>query len=120
MLPSEFERAVLVIGGGPAGMWAALTAASQGAGVVLADKGFHSGSDATAAAGTGIWYVLPEPARRRKAMASCDSLDGHLADPARMTRVLYRTWDGVNQLADWGYFHTLRPLLAPLGRSRVK
>src|SRR5215467_13187040 len=31
---------VLVIGGGPAGCWAAITAAENGASVVLADKGY--------------------------------------------------------------------------------
>ena len=36
----EFDADVLVLGGGPAGTWAAVSAAEQGACVVLADKGF--------------------------------------------------------------------------------
>lgn len=43
---------VLVIGGGPAGTWAAWSAARQGASVVLVDKGYCGTSRATAAAGT--------------------------------------------------------------------
>ena len=57
----EFDADVLVIGGGPAGTWAAISAAEQGARVVLADKGFCGTSGATAAAGTGVWYVDPDP-----------------------------------------------------------
>ncbi len=36
----ELDADVLVIGGGPAGTWAAVSAAERGARVVLADKGF--------------------------------------------------------------------------------
>lgn len=102
-MTSEFDTDVLVLGGGPAGTWAALTAASSGAHVVLADKGFCGSSGATAAAGTGVWYVPPDPSRRQVAMDSRDTLGGHLADPAWMARVLDRTWHGVNELAEWGY-----------------
>ena len=42
------EADVLVIGGGPAGAWAAISAAAKGARVVLADKGFCGTSGATA------------------------------------------------------------------------
>jgi len=48
------EADVLVIGGGPAGTWAAISAAAQGARVVLADKGFCGTSGATAPSGTGL------------------------------------------------------------------
>ncbi len=49
-----FDADVLVLGGGPAGTWAAVSAAEHGARVVLADKGFCGTSGATAAAGTGV------------------------------------------------------------------
>ncbi|WP_246504237.1 FAD-dependent oxidoreductase [Bradyrhizobium agreste] len=49
----EFDADVLVLGGGPAGTWVAVSAAERGARVVLADKGFCGTSGATAAAGTG-------------------------------------------------------------------
>ena len=44
---------VLVIGGGPAGTWAAIKAAQAGVDVVLADKGYTGASGATASVGTG-------------------------------------------------------------------
>jgi succinate dehydrogenase/fumarate reductase flavoprotein subunit len=64
---------VLVVGGGPAGTWAALKAAAAGASVVLADKGYCGTSGATAAAGTGIWYVPPDPSRRSAASPATDA-----------------------------------------------
>ena len=99
----EFDADVLVLGGGPAGTWAAVSAAEQGARVVLADKGFCGTSGATAAAGTGVWYVDPDPALRQAAMASREKLGGYLQDRRWMTRVLDRTYEQSNRLADWGY-----------------
>lgn len=100
---SGYDADVLVIGGGPAGTWAAISAAQAGASVVLADKGYCGASGATAAAGTAVWYVEPDPARRAAAMASRYEMGGRLASAAWMRRVLDRTWDGINTLAEWGY-----------------
>src|SRR5207245_3835677 len=97
-----FDADVLVIGGGPAGTWAAISAAERGARVVLADKGFGGTSGATAAAGTGVWYVDPEPTLREAAMANREKLGGHLQDRRWMARVLDRTYEQSNRLADWG------------------
>jgi succinate dehydrogenase/fumarate reductase flavoprotein subunit len=94
---------VLVIGGGPAGTWAALSAAERGVKVLLADKGFCGTSGATAAAGTQIWYIPPNPDERKVAMASREAMGGHLANRAWCARVLDTTWDAVNRLAGWGY-----------------
>jgi succinate dehydrogenase/fumarate reductase flavoprotein subunit len=88
---AQFEADVLVIGGGPSGTWAACAAADTGAKVVLADKGYCGSSGATAAAGTGVWYIDPDPAKRKAAMASRESLGGYLADRSWMGRVLDRT-----------------------------
>ena len=98
-----FDADVLVLGGGPAGTWAAISAAEHGARVVLADKGFCGTSGATAAAGTGVWYVDPVPERREAAMASREKLGGYLQDRRWMARVLDQTYAQSNQLADWGY-----------------
>ncbi|QCO19714.1 FAD-dependent oxidoreductase (plasmid) [Azospirillum brasilense] len=100
---AHLEADVLVLGGGPAGTWAAIAAATAGARTVLADKGFCGTSGATAASGTTLWYVDPDPAKRAAAKAAREGLGGHLADHGWMDRVLDRTHAAVGQLADWGY-----------------
>ncbi|WP_330299098.1 FAD-binding protein [Streptomyces sp. NBC_00503] len=97
--PTDHLADVLVVGGGPAATWAALKAARAGASVVLADKGYCGTSGATAAGGTGVWYVPPEPAAREAAMASREGLGGYLADRRWMSRVLDETYDRMNELA---------------------
>lgn len=100
----ELHADVLVVGGGPAGTWAALKAAAAGASVVLADKGYCGTSGATAAAGTGVWYVQPEPELRAKAKASREALGGYLADHEWMDRVLDETYARINELAEVGKY----------------
>jgi succinate dehydrogenase/fumarate reductase flavoprotein subunit len=99
----ELETDVLVIGGGPAGTWAAVSAAASGQQVVLADKGYCGSSGATAPSGTSVWYVDPDPATRKISMQQREGMGGYLADPRWMTRVLDRTYNAINQLADWQY-----------------
>ncbi|MFJ3837438.1 FAD-binding protein [Streptomyces sp. NPDC090054] len=101
---SDLLTDVLVVGGGPAATWAALKAAKDGARVVLADKGWCGTSGATAAGGTGVWYVPPEPAAREAAMASREGLGGYLADRRWMARVLDETYDRINELAVEGRY----------------
>jgi succinate dehydrogenase/fumarate reductase flavoprotein subunit len=90
---------VLVVGGGPAGTWAAIKAAQAGADVVLVDKGRCGSSGATASVGTGIWYVEDQPELREAAMASREALGGHLADRGWMARVLDETYARMDELA---------------------
>jgi succinate dehydrogenase/fumarate reductase flavoprotein subunit len=90
---------VLVIGGGPAGTWAAIKAAQAGVDVVLADKGHTGSSGATASVGTGVWYVDDVPELREAAMASREALGGHLAERDWMTRVLDETHARMDELA---------------------
>ena len=61
---------VLVIGGGPAGAWAALTATEAGARVILVDKGYLGTSGATAPSNTGTWFVPPGEGRARRNRAA--------------------------------------------------
>ena len=89
----ELSAGVLVVGGGPAGRVGGAQGGAGGRGVVLADKGFCGTSGATAAAGTGVWYVPPDPAERVKAMASREALGGYLADRRWMARVLDQTYE---------------------------
>jgi succinate dehydrogenase/fumarate reductase flavoprotein subunit len=71
--------------------------------VVLADKGFCGTSGATAAAGTGVWYVDPDPAKRQAAMANREAMGGYLQDRNWMARVLDRTYENSHRIAEWGY-----------------
>lgn len=90
---------VLVIGGGPAGTWAAIKAAEAGADVVLADKGYTGTSGATASVGTGVWYVDDVPELREAAIAKREKLGAGLTDQTWMTRVLDETIVRMDELA---------------------
>lgn len=99
----KLQADVLVIGGGPAGAWAAITAAGQGASVILVDKGYCGTSGATAPSGTAIWYVKPEQQARENAMMSRMDMGGNLAERPWMQRVLDQTYHSMHQIRDWGY-----------------
>ncbi|MCR2804687.1 FAD-dependent oxidoreductase [Paenibacillus soyae] len=99
----SLEADVLVIGGGPSGVWAALSAANEGARVVLADKGFCGSSGATAPSGTGVWYVQPDAQLRYEAKMSRYEMGGRLAEDSWMNRVLDKAFERMHNLADWGY-----------------
>jgi len=95
---------VLVIGGGPAGAWAALTARARGAErVVLVDKGYCGTSGATASANTGVWYVAPEGDAREHAIQKRLQLSEGLGRRETMEHVLETTWQQIAQLAAWGF-----------------
>jgi succinate dehydrogenase/fumarate reductase flavoprotein subunit len=94
---------VLVLGGGPAGTWAALAAAAAGRRVALADKGYCGTSGAAASGGNNLWYIPPEGGARAEAIAAREVAGGHLTDRRWMERTLARTWAAVGQLAEWGY-----------------
>jgi L-aspartate oxidase len=59
----EIEADVLIIGGGMAAAWAAISAARAGGEVVLVDKGFVGTSGVTATGGPNHWWV-PNAARQ--------------------------------------------------------
>jgi succinate dehydrogenase/fumarate reductase flavoprotein subunit len=93
---------VLVIGGGPAASWAALTATEAGARVIVVDKGYLGTSGATAPSNTGTWFVPPGPGREA-AIARRQLLNGGLAVPRWIDRTLEMAWQRLHALADWGY-----------------
>ncbi|MFD2249266.1 succinate dehydrogenase/fumarate reductase flavoprotein subunit [Pseudochelatococcus lubricantis] len=92
------ETDVLVIGGGPAATWAALTAREEGARVVLADKGYCGSSGVAAPSTIGHWWVAEE--NRPAAMAEKARAGGYLSDPAWMARILDETWRTWPRIAD--------------------
>ncbi|WP_240418209.1 FAD-dependent oxidoreductase [Paenibacillus periandrae] len=99
----HLEADVLILGGGPAGTWAAINAAQAGSKVILVDKGYCGTSGATAPSGTGVWYINPDPSEREKARLSRFELGGELAEYDWMNRVLDQTYENMNKLGEWGY-----------------
>ncbi len=93
----ELDTDVLVIGGGPAAVWAALTARSEGARVLLVDKGFCGSSGVAAAATAGHWWVDPD--KREEAISERDALGDNLSERSWMERVLEETWRRWPELA---------------------
>ncbi|MBH0236489.1 FAD-dependent oxidoreductase [Methylobrevis albus] len=94
---------VLVIGGGPAGCWAALSAMEAGASVVLAEKGYVGTAGATAAGNSSIVYTLPASAGREKAIAQRVARGLGLVAADTVDRVFDEVYRQLNRLADWGY-----------------
>jgi Succinate dehydrogenase/fumarate reductase, flavoprotein subunit len=94
---------VLVIGGGPAGAWAAWSAATNGAKVVLADKGYLGSSGATAPGGTNLLYLPPDKEMRIRAVEQRMKQGGYLAEPAWIHRVLDQVYTNMELIEQWGY-----------------
>ncbi|MBT2207967.1 FAD-dependent oxidoreductase [Actinomadura sp. NEAU-AAG7] len=99
----EHDADVLVLGGGPAGAWAALAAATAGARVVLADKGYCGTSGPTASGGNNLWYVPPDAAEREREVDARFEQSARLADRRWMARVVDETYRRVDDLASFGY-----------------
>ncbi len=97
------EADVLVIGGGPAGAWAAWSAASRGARVVLADKGYLGTSGATAPGGTNVLYLPPDRALRDAAVDARMTQGGYLSERRWIHRVLDTVYESLKQVEAWGY-----------------
>ncbi|MEE3719865.1 FAD-binding protein [Tumidithrix elongata RA019] len=92
---------VLVVGGGPAAAWAAWAAASQGAKVIIADKGFLGTSGAAAASGNGV--MAPAPENWNKALWERYRAGQTLASLRWIERVLEKTWLSMPLVEAWGY-----------------
>ncbi|MEV0245260.1 FAD-binding protein [Nocardia sp. NPDC050712] len=98
---SAIETDVLVLGGGPAGAWAAVSAAATGARVVLVDKG-RCGASGPAATGVSTLWTIPPGAARDEAVRQALGQGGELGDADCLHRVLDETHRRVEQLARWG------------------
>jgi succinate dehydrogenase/fumarate reductase flavoprotein subunit len=93
---------VLVIGGGMAAAWASVSAAREGAKVVLVDKGYVGTSGVTATGGPNHWWVPPDPVRREAAIEERHARSLGLAERDWMARIIEETWRTLPQLA--GYY----------------
>lgn len=98
------ETDVLIIGGGPAGLWSAVAAAATGARVVLVDKSRCGSSGPTVYGPTTLWRVPAGPARLTTVERALVR-GGGLGDPHWLHRVLeetdqrLRTWSGHRGIA---------------------
>ena len=90
--PRQLKTDVLVIGGGLAGCWAAITAAQAGAKVVIAEKGYCGTSGVAASAGPGHWFIPPEGTLRRDAIARRLDMAQGLGDAYWMEAIIDRTF----------------------------
>ncbi|MDB5685832.1 MAG: fumarate reductase/succinate dehydrogenase flavoprotein domain protein, partial [Rhizorhabdus sp.] len=97
----EISADVLVIGGGMAAAWGAISAAEQGASVVLVDKGFVGTSGVTATAGPNHWWVAPDAAQRSAAIDKRHQASHGLADKIWMARIIDATWQALPRLAQY-------------------
>lgn len=98
--PLTLDTDVLVIGGGPAALWSAITARQAGARVALVDKGFAGASGVAAAATAGHWWVPPDRGARERAMRERYDAGGELSERSWMARVLEETWRRWPEIAD--------------------
>ncbi|MBV9288063.1 MAG: FAD-binding protein [Hyphomicrobiales bacterium] len=101
----DFELAadVLVIGGGPAGSWAAIAAVEAGASVILAEKGRVGTSGATAAANTAVIDVARTGPARAAVIERRLVRGLGLAQADWIERMLDETHAQLGRLAEWGY-----------------
>ncbi|MGW5573124.1 FAD-binding protein [Nocardia thailandica] len=99
---SDIETDVLILGGGPAGLWAALAAATAGARVIVVDKNRCGSSGPTAFGATTLWHIAEGPARGA-AVERALTHGGGLGAPEWIDRVLDESHRRVDQLAHGGH-----------------
>lgn len=98
---NEITADVLIVGGGMAAGWAAISAAKTGARVIIADKGFMGTSGVTAPAGPNHWWMPPEPELRKAAIERRLESAFGLADPVWMERIIDIKWRSIPEIAPW-------------------
>jgi len=103
--PLQIETDVLIIGGGMAACWAAISAAKAGAQVVLVDKGYVGTSGVTATGGPGHWWIPPEGNARAEAIERHWIAGCGLADRGWMERIIDTTWRTLPTLAPYYRFN---------------
>jgi succinate dehydrogenase/fumarate reductase flavoprotein subunit len=118
----ELSADVLVIGGGPAGAWAALSAADEGASVVVVEKGYTGTSGPFGVgAGTGIYYARPDDAEQRDTIVqSRQPIAYGLSDPAWGYRTYDQAYVNLEKIAKWGFDWPRTPDGAQEWRGNVR
>ncbi|MFC4125511.1 FAD-binding protein [Nocardia rhizosphaerae] len=97
---TSIETDVLILGGGPAGLWAAVSAAAEGARVVLVDKSRCGSNGPTVYGSTTLWDIPPGRSRT-EAVDRALRGGGGLGDEAWLHRMVdethrrLRVWSGI-------------------------
>jgi succinate dehydrogenase/fumarate reductase flavoprotein subunit len=99
----DLSTDVLVVGGGPAGCWAAIAAIEAGAKVIVVDKGRVGTSGATAAANTAVIDVAPSGGARAAVIERRLARGFGLAQADWIERMIDETHVQLGRLAAWGY-----------------
>ncbi len=101
----DIETDVLVIGGGPAGIWSALAAVDEGCRVAIVEKGYVGTSGPFGVgANTGIYYIMPNDREQRYAMVEARQPIAYgLSDPAWGYRVFDQSYANLDAMAKWGF-----------------
>lgn len=94
---------VLVLGGGPSGVWAALSAAEQGRKVILAEKGFVGTGGATAAGNTTMIHAERHSPEWEVMVKRRIQHGAAIANRKWVERIIDQAYVRLNELADWGY-----------------
>ncbi|MBO1359008.1 FAD-binding protein [Acetobacter sacchari] len=87
-----YDTDVLIIGGGLAGCWTAISARRAGVRAIVAEKGYCGTSGVAASAGPGHWFVPPEARLREEAIARRMAGAQGLGDARWMERIIDRTY----------------------------
>jgi aspartate oxidase len=101
---TEYHVDVLILGGGPAGTWAAIAASAKGATVLLADKGYCGTSGATAPNGTAVWNPMGREKNKTTQQILRRVLMGHGLTKAKwLEGIIGQTHTNIKKLEEWGY-----------------
>ena len=100
---ATIDRDVLVIGGGPAGTWAAGPRGGRRQGRARRQGLLRHQRRHRAFGHRRLVRAARSGQARGGAWRAAETLGGHLADRGWMDRVLDQTYENVDQLAEWGY-----------------
>jgi len=97
----EYSADVLVIGGGIAGLTAAIQARNAGAEVIVADKGTIGWAGQAAMAGGFVWFVAPDENPNDFVRYIANKGDG-LCDQHFALDIASKSYPVFSKLAEWG------------------
>ena len=97
----EIETDVLVIGGGLAGLWAAIRAREQGKRVLVVEKGFSGAAGVSVFAGAVVVALTPEDDLAAFMAEQVEDAD-YLLDPDWAELVIRESYERLQEIVAWG------------------